>query len=290
MSREDKASFVRAIYILKQLHAADPNVPKYRYLLAMSLRESTPDRQPGEAMPDAGDESDSTETPESLLKALTDEYPGVPEYKHELAVTWSRINTFDLDSQSLEPVLMEDCLTQARKYAQELVDAYPTVPTYMSTLIHIHGKLSHVQSQIARSYSDRDKRDEVMIESERNLRAAIEHQESLIRRSGDALAWRLWLARFERRLSEMLQRQSRFTESREVLDGAIKRLEQYDETSETPAVALRVLAELFGRLEAACDAMGDDAGAFEARIAEQSYRDRLHESRRNDRPRPRPDF
>ena len=258
-------------------------MPQYRFLLALCLRESEPNRQPGARMANA----EPDVTPESLLAELADEFPSVPEYQHELAVTWSRVNTHQLDEASLEPVMMEEWLTRARDQARSLYDHHPTVPAYASNLIHIYGKLSHVQTQIADVFVDRSDRDEVIIESERNLRAAIALQESLIRRSGDVLAWRLWLARFERRLGDMLMRQARGKEARTVFDKAVDRLKDFIDSIpdvEVSEASLRILASLFEGLENACKSVNDTDGAIDARIGAEFNRARLQESRRGNRP------
>lgn len=276
----ERGLFRDAIAILAELREQDPGAAKYRFLLALCLRESTPDRQPGSPL--SGFESDVT--PETLLEQLAAEFPGVPEYQHELAVTWSRVNTFELNEASLEPVIMEDCLTRARDRAQTLHDRYPTVPAYTSTLIHIYGKLSHVQTQIARGFAEPGDRSEIQTESEQNMREAISLQESLVRNSGDVLAWQLWLARFERRLGQMLLNQGRAKEAQVVFNKAIKHLEDYNIDHEIADASLSILVSLFHGLEDACLALGDGKGELEARIAGDAYREQVQQSRRPERP------
>ena len=281
LNSEDRALFARANKILRQLNTDFPDAPRYRYLLAVCLRESNPARRPGE---DPGNEM----TPEKLLDSLVDEFPKVPEYRHALAVTWSRVNTFQLASRSLEPVLMEDCLTRAREYAHALVADYPTVPAYTSTLIHIHRRLSHVQEQVARDFVTPAERTSVLRESERNLREAIDLQRSLVRRMPDALAWRLWLARFQQRLGRSLREQYRDKESRDVLEDAIEQLEASASANDLPDAAIAQLATLYLDLSRTCDALEDADGVINARLASDDYRRRLPQRPRTPHPRPRP--
>ena len=169
-------------------------------------------------------------------------------------MTWSRVNTNRLESRSPEPVLVEDCLTKAHEYAHALVADHPTVPAYTSTLIHIHGRLSQVQEQISRDFAEPSERTSVLRESERNLREAIDLQQSLVRRMPDALAWRLWLARFQHRLGQSLREQYRDKESRDVLDEAIEGLETAAAQGELQDAAIAQLVTLYRELAAACDA------------------------------------
>ena len=206
LSDEDHELFAQAIRILRKLNSDFRDAPRYRYLLAVCLRESDHRRRPGA-------EPGNPMTPEALLSSLVDDFPEVPEYQHALAVTWSRVNTFHLESRSLEPVLMEDCLEKAREFAHALVADHPTVPAYTSTLIHIHGRLSHVQEQIARDFVEPSERTSVLHESERNLREAIDLQQSLVRRMhwhGD-YGWHVFSTGWVNRFANSIATRNRVT-------------------------------------------------------------------------------
>lgn len=264
LSREDRGLYARAIGILQQLLSVFPDTPRFQYLLAVCLRESNPNRRPGEPLP-------GSSTPEAILEALEHRFPSVPEYRHALAVTWSRVNPFQLQGQSLDAVLMENCLIQAQSRAQSLVTDYPTVPAYISTLIHIHGRLAHVRDQMARHAVDEEEREKVLRESERNLNEAIDLQRSLVSNSPDALAWQLWLARFELRLARMLRQQNRNQESHEVLKRAIRDLKPSVDAAPKNA-AITHLVSLYGDLAESCDLLRDFEGGINARIALEDYR------------------
>lgn len=162
------------------------------------------------------------------------------------------------------------------------------MPAYTSTLIHIHGRLSHVQEQIARDFVEPSERTSVLHESERNLREAIDLQQSLVRRMPDALAWRLWLARFQHRLGQSLREQYRDKESRDVLEDAIERLETSAPRDELQDAAIAQLVTLYRELASACDALEDAGGLINARLAADDYMRRLPDQFRTAPPRPRP--
>lgn len=226
VSADRVTHFSHAVEILTRLHEEMPHDPKVTHLLAICLREWYPTRIPDDESPIHG----QLWRPEQLLEELVQEYPNTPAFQHALAESYSRFPFRPHEIHYVDLLRVEAALNKALGHARRLYEKQPTVPAYSRTLIHVHFQLGNIQRSFHHSLrdQDRDAAQEYMARAERNLRAAAELQQSLVRRFPDSLSYHLWLARYWRSLGSLLQVQHRLDEAITVLDNAIQEARTVD--------------------------------------------------------------
>jgi len=137
-------------------------------------------------------------------------------------------------------------LEQAIQHANRLVSDYPTIPEYKISLIHAHNKLAHGLDKMTRlpgaSNEIRTRHDT----AELSLRTALRLQKELTLQFPEAPEHRLWMAKFEAGLAEILYKKGSETEAISLLKSAINILQL--ELKTTPD-SYRVYRELSGATE-----------------------------------------
>ena len=288
----DQASqFATAVSILNRLRAKSPDDPKVAHLLAICLREWHPARIPDEQSPIVG----QNERPEELLEELVRRFPKTPEFQHALAVTYSNFHFRPGDLSMVELDRVEKALAKALVRAKKLYADQPTVPAYARSLIQVSFHLAITQQSLPRFLGpgNRDMAQQKFSQAERNYRAATELQRSLARRFPQSLSYHLWLARYRRTLSVVLQMQRRPEEARDELLAAIAEAEQIDrDRRNTDSWHLmlsslhRELGNIYERMEEP-DLELELEHLFRARDHQSQIRDRsVLDSRARDRPPP----
>ena len=138
-SRECRES---AIGILEQLTRENPNIPDYRFLLALCHRP-----------PGLGPDPVSTPTCAKgreraiqILEQLTAEYPDVADYRYELTATyaWIHVGLFPWQEPSTAPSEAERSLLGALDESQWLVAHNPAIPHYARSKTLILAKLGTI--------------------------------------------------------------------------------------------------------------------------------------------------
>jgi len=198
-SRECRES---AIGILEQLTGEYPNVPDYKFLLALCHRP-----------PGVG--PDPVRTPTlakgrqraiQILEQLTAEYPDVPDYRYELTATyaWIHVGLFPWQEPSAAPSEAERSLLRALDESQWLVAHNPAVPHYARSKTLILAKLGTIcwrtgrlgeaedffeqamgtQSSLVAKFSDVPSHNLVLLEFLRLRLAQVQHEGTVDRGKG----------------------------------------------------------------------------------------------------------
>lgn len=255
--------FAQAIAILEELMADAPEVARYRFLLALCLRESSQQRSQG------GNETLNRAC--ELLEKLVAENPELPEYRLALAEAYAHSGSRPDQVRADELELAEASLAMAAEHGRQLVEEHPTVPAYTNSLVHILSRLATTQERHAQEFYGSEHRT-LMSEAERNLRSALELQESLVRREPNVATFHLWSARFRNSIARMLRQQNRLAEARQISEYAIERLAEYPTSTGRIAVSAETMGQLYKSLGATLRNMGEVEDAVDAMLsAEEQF-------------------
>lgn len=263
-AEDRRAHLAGAISLLEELLSEEPDVARYRFLLALCLRESTQSR-------------DGRMTPElnracRLLESLVEQYPDRPAYRLALADSYAHVEVIP---ERLRPDVAERAeasLAMAAEHAQLLVEEHPTVPAYSISLIHISSRLAGIKESLARDAFGQQYRS-LISDAERNLRTAIELQESLVRREPDVATFHLWVARFRNSLARVLRQQGRLDESRQMLEYAIERLSECPISIGESVVLVETRGQLHHNLGVTLRSMDRVEDAVAAMLTAEEYFD-----------------
>lgn len=261
--RERFSHFAKAIDILEKLTTEAPDVARYRFLLASCLRETS----------QLGDEGVNATLNRAckLLESLVAEYPERPEYRLALAESYARAEGRPEQMRPEDMEMAEASLAMAAEHARQLVEEHPTVPAYTNSLVHIVSRLATIQERHAQEFYGAEHRT-LMSEAERNLRSALELQESLVRREPNVATFHIWSARFRNSIARMLRQQGRMDEARQMSEYAIERLAEYPTSTGNVATSAETMGMLYQSLGATLRNMGDVEDAVDAMLsAEEQF-------------------
>lgn len=224
---EQVSHFEKAVAILNRLRKSSPDDPRITHLLAVCLLERHPARIPDEESSIEG----QPDRPEELLEDLVERFPKTPEFRHALAVSYSHFHFRPAELSFEDRVRVETALKSGLTHAKTLYEAQPTVPAYARSLIHISFQLATIQQSLPRFFGPdfRDMAHQKFSEAERNFRAAKDLQLGLIRRNPDRVSNHLWLARFRRSTSIVLDMQRRADKAVTELKTAIDEITQLND-------------------------------------------------------------
>lgn len=263
-NRQERYSHLaKAIGILEKLTTGAPTVARYRFLLALSLRETS--QLNGEGV------NSTLNRACKLLESLVAEYPERPEYRLALAESYASAGGHPEQMRPEDMEVAETSLAMAAEHARQLVEEHPTVPAYTSSLVHIISRLATIQERHAQEFYGAEHRT-LMSEAERNLRSALELQESLIRREPNVATFHIWSARFRNSIARMQQQQGRTDEARQMSEYAIERFAEYPTSTGNVATSAETMGMLYQSLGATLRNMGDVEDAVDAMLsAEEQF-------------------
>ena len=207
-----------------------------------------------------------------LLEALVDEYPELPEYRLALAESYAQTESRPEGMRPEDVEFAEANLAMAAEHARQLVEEHPTVPAYTNSLIHILSRLATTQERHAQEFYGSEHRT-LMSEAERNLRSALELQESLIRREPNVGTFHLWSARFRNSIARMMSQQDRLEESRQMSEYAIERLAECPTSADAVASCAEIMGQLYRSLGETLRSMGEVESAVDAMLSAQEQFD-----------------
>lgn len=267
--------FAQAIAILEELMIESPEVARFRFLLALCLRESSQQR--------TGSINGALNRACNLLEGLVEEYPELPEYRLALAEAYAHSEGGPERMREEEIEIAEANLAMAAEHARQLVEEHPTVPAYTNSLVHILSRLATTQERHAQEFYGSEHRT-LMSEAERNLRSALELQESLIRREPNIATFHLWSARFRNSIGRMLRQQNRLDEARQISEYAIERLAEYPTSSGGIATSAETMGLLYQSLGATLRSMGEVEDAVDAMLSAEDQFDLAAAERARQQP------
>lgn len=200
--------WMEAIRILEQLREENDRNPEYRFLLALCYRDypGGDSRSGMRALKAIGKKSTD------LLNELVDDFPNVPDYRHELirahsALAWRYGFTgIEKREQSVERLL------QAKLLSGALILEHPNVPEYTSSHVRLLLQLAVLHSG--------DQPEETI----KLYRQALKKQQSLIRRFPEVQGYRMWEAIIQEWLADdlYLQPEGKWGEIAKLLEASIR--------------------------------------------------------------------
>lgn len=225
-----------ATAILNRLCATTPAPPAYRHLLARCLRGMQAPRLPGARDADTSQRDRAVQ----LLEQLVTEFPGVAEYRVDLAECYA----------------MQAVSREHLQRAVEMIDALhrerPDEPEYAATL-------ARILFQVSRSYERESRHQDA---SDAILRAAT-LQDELARRFPDVGAYAQTAISFDLAAARVLEQEEQLALASEFLERVVSRLDGLpSEESQAPFVrAMRV--RCYRQLVTVYTALGDEESAQE---------------------------
>lgn len=267
-SAEDKANLSKAVRLLENLLEYYPEVPNHRHLLAICLRELSPDFFSGKEEAELEAELRAI----ALLESLVSEFPDAPDYRHSLVEILARIDTHHPESISRDDEGdAEQQLRHALKHGERLVSEHPYVPQYTLTLIHTFNKLGHVLERRAGLESPQLYHERVRGAIDA-YQSASDLQELLVKRFPQAIAYRIWLARFHQSQARLLHEGRRFVEARDEISKSIENLELVLQSDPNATYLHDTQSNSYRRLSQILQAMGDHATSRQALQDAEKYR------------------
>lgn len=255
-----------AIAILQRLTKDDPP-PKFRHLLGLSYAESATDRLDQRNENDLG----NLQLAVDELQKLSEEFPGVSEYRFDLMQVLGRVVVFGeaLDGVDLEATQAN--LQRAILLGEQLVDSQPGAPLYLTALSHNYYKYGMVTSKSLQPGPPRPQGPPggpgppglaENTQADKAFSRAVALQQKLVERYPEAYGYRAWLGLFQldqsRRLTHPLQR----GEAQQSLVVCIRNLEQTKTLAETQGVAGDSIDVLEQLLDSAYEELARRLGPF----------------------------
>ena len=180
----------QGIELLNQVADQQSEAPEFRFLLAKCYRAL--------ARENRDNVSESEEQIIKLLESLVQQFPDTPEYRYELADTHAG-NAFRLmlqsrsqpDQDRLEE--SEQRLRRALEVASDIDESHPNILKYVTFKVRLYFMLAEIQIRSDEKENAR-----------RNLDAAIARQQRVIQSQPESHWHRLWQARMQTQLVELL--------------------------------------------------------------------------------------
>jgi tetratricopeptide (TPR) repeat protein len=246
----------RAIDVLNVLTKEHADSPDYRYLLALCEREIAP----REAIPRI------LETIQ-LLTELVKQYPGVADYRYELA---SSLSMFDVrEVQRPDYPLAEQRLRAALVQSTQLVDAHPYAPDYALLHVHVLNKLSRILRHPPERHEDGPGR---LGEAAELYEQAIRRQINLSARFPNDRVHHFWLAKLRESQARLMLQRGQEDKARGLMQTAITDFEPLlADVAEAPSFTF-LAADLYRTLGDVLHELGEDEPSQEAHRKSRSLR------------------
>lgn len=197
----------KAVGILKDLLAGQPDNPSYRHLLALCYREMPPRGGPAGPAP--------YDNAVEILSGLVKDYPLTPEYRFDLCETFAAVDSRGQAQNREDLARVETRLKKALELSQELLRQQPNVPEYLASQSHIYHKLGEVTRKLRHP-------DEAI----QNNRKAVEIQTALAREFPQVETYQVWLSAFRNSLADILIARGNSGEARPLLETNIAQTEK----------------------------------------------------------------
>jgi tetratricopeptide (TPR) repeat protein len=262
-----RATFLnQAIELLNELCVREPSQPDYRFLLALCLRESSPNLRAPEI-----------ETATQILEALIEQYPGIADYRYELSETYSKLDMRRIRDPEIPRTVSQ--LRKAAKYADELAIKHSNIPQYMHSVSHINHKLGTA----LRRFAGRNlvKRDSILQESKDRYQEAVRVQKLLVSQYPSIPSFRLWMAKMQLSLSETLLAGHQYEEARTLIEQSMTNLNQMLETEPSKKLIYQSLADHQRTMAEIFDQQGSQENANLARKQADEFQEKFESAGTN---------
>jgi eukaryotic-like serine/threonine-protein kinase len=203
--READQNLGKSVRLLQALVEQQPTVPAYRHFLALCYRE----KSTLQAKVDWNDRAEAIR----LLQELIAQCPYVPAYRFDLSETLARLDVRGPFQFTMGSATPEKDLQEALRLARQLVAQHPNVPDYQVNRAQVHYRLGDVQ----RHTQQLDK-------AEKNLRQAVDLENSLVLRFPKVSLHRLLQGKFVGALTDVLLEEKKWDECRALMETSISEL------------------------------------------------------------------
>ena len=254
ISSERQDNLTKAVTLLKDLSASEPDNPEYQHLLALCYLEGAPVTDEPGSETKGGDERAI-----AILQNLVEAFPNIPDYAYDLSEAYAQMHIPEPPIPPEVENTVEQHYKKALALLEKLVVEHQDVPDFRASEARIHHKLGSFYGQM-----------EHWDDAEQNFRKAIAIQSPLVKQFPDAPYYGLWMANFHIALADALTRLNRSAEARSELNETISAL--LAELNQRPDMdALHDMVALaYSQLEIALRQAGENDQADEAaRKAEQ---------------------
>ncbi|MFO0892678.1 MAG: serine/threonine-protein kinase [Isosphaeraceae bacterium] len=255
--REDAANLRKAIGILEQLSREHPSSPAYRHLLACCYRDLPAGGQEGDGDPGNDPQAQAIR----ILGTLADEFPGIPDYRYDLAGSLAKLDPRDPSSGGDGSGIAETRLRRAIAILDRLVAEYPDVPDYAASQVQALYTLSEVLRR-----GDRPG------DAEPLLRRALARQSSLAARFPGVHPYKAWKAILQDSLARMLAESGRPEEARTLLESAVETLGEFRAIGPRRTYVHALLGRCYKNLADVLGQLGENQKADEILRIGRQYR------------------
>jgi len=131
----DDVALKKATETMRKLLEEDPEDPRYRYMLALYLREEDRDLRPHSQL------TQNEQQAVAILEALSRQFPDVTEYRYQLGLTYADVNAFVPDLTSDQLQIVEQRLRLAEELLAEVVKEHPNILEYVESMTSTYHKL-----------------------------------------------------------------------------------------------------------------------------------------------------
>jgi eukaryotic-like serine/threonine-protein kinase len=266
---EARRSDARAIQLLEQIAAEEPNRAEYRLALARVYSRHYP----------TGDERAKgrkrrwfREEAVSLIEELVAEYPGIPDYQCELSETLMTVSSEPIGGNARAGGLWnhqapETQLVRATNLAKTIADEYPEIPRYRGALARSWKDLGWLKHETNRPH-----------EAEPLIAKAVVLYEDLAREFEVLKAYQFFLAMALQSHGEVLREIDRLVESRDSIQRAIDQQEMYLKATPDTFFGKSVLARQKQSLSETLTLLGESDEAAEATRQAEEIRESMKQS------------
>jgi eukaryotic-like serine/threonine-protein kinase len=252
---ENEQYLQRAIGLLEGLAEEQPTIPDYQHLLACCYRDLPP------AMPfDAGgSQPEQINRAIEILEKLVERFPTVPAYRHDLAKSYLQAS-LQFEAGALSTA--ENRLQEALRVTRNLVAEHPNEPGYVLSQVQVHLALSEMAQRGTRPKA-----------AEQELRKALSLQSSLVSRFPGVVPYKVWIARIQNILAELLMDQGQMEEACFLLIRTTATLLAILDTDREAGHIMRLLEQSYENLAEAYMQLGQEDLANEALGEAEQLRD-----------------
>lgn len=192
-----------AVDLLLKLLEERPADAECRCLLALCYRQRPHDERRGD------------QAAARILEELVRDFPGVPDYRYELAHCYGSVSL--RNSGQLPTPDVGDAEEQLRRGLEQmewLVRRHPYVSRYAAGRAQLCHKLAMVHRRAGR-----------LGEAEKHCRRAVDEMAMLCEQNPEVATYTIWLGAYRNALADVLMQRGELPEARELLSDTVTRLE-----------------------------------------------------------------
>ncbi|MDA1017245.1 MAG: tetratricopeptide repeat protein, partial [Planctomycetota bacterium] len=211
--------FEAAIKLLVELTEEQPKVAEYRRLLAICYRDQSWFR------------SDNIDKAIEILKELSEQYPQIADYQFELLQTYGRVRSRERSPSAEEIKRVNDSFQHALTIGKQLTAEHPHIPSYVAALSRLRHTMG--RTAIGASFSNPERRDELLAEAEKHYLAATTQSDDLVTRFPDVGGYASQSAFLNFECARLLVSRNKNEQAQKCIERTIELLKQTSSSDRT---------------------------------------------------------